>query len=423
MAGAQDLGDLANIDVDELSDAQIQQFIDRAETSGYTISQLETLARARGVSALQIQKLRQRIQQLSGQDPSQTGVAGQSSRLREELEYSQQGAAFDPFSDFADVSVDTLRGPMIFGMDFFRNERLTFEPSLNVPTPEDYKLGPGDEIIIDVWGASEQTYIEEVSPEGSIRIRDLGPIYVNGLTVERASTRIKYRLKAIYSTLGDNTFAEVSLGGVRSIKVNVVGEVVMPGTYTLSSFATAFNSLYVAGGPNENGSLRDIRIFRAGSHIATLDAYDYLVNGAGDGIILQNQDVVSVQPYVNRVELTGEVKRPAIYETLDGEALADLLEISGGFAEAAYEGNLNIERNDGNSRSVVTVTSNRFELEELRNGDRIEVRRISNLFTNRVILEGAVNQPGIYELTEGLTLRALLDLGEGLRRMPLRIER
>ncbi len=408
-----DLGDLSGVDIDALSDEQIQQFVDRAEASGYSINQLETLARARGVSSLQIQKLRNRIQQLSTDQPS--GAVRQSSRLREELQYGQQETAFDPFEGLSEAPEEAPPESRIFGMSFFRNERLTFEPSLNVPTPKDYELGPGDEVIIDIWGASEQTYIEEVSPEGSIRIPDLGPIYLNGLTVERASSRIKSRLRAIYSTLGSNTFAEVSLGRTRTIRVNVVGEVTAPGTYVVSSFATAFNSLYLAGGPRESGSLRDIRVFRGGKQIAKLDAYDYLISGQGDGIILQNRDVVSVQPYINRVELVGEVKRPGVYEMLDEETVADLLGIAGGFSEAAYRSNLSIERNAGNFRSVVTVPADSFPSEALQNGDKVGVRRISNLFTNRVVLEGAVNQPGNYELTERLTLSALLDLAEGIR--------
>lgn len=418
-AEAQDapsIQNLQNINVDDLSDDQIKRFIQQVESSGYTEQQLELLARARGMSETQIQKLRTRITQI------QTGTTGTTqsegvTRLRESPSFkTDKETTFDPFADI--IPADTLMKGIeleIFGMSFFENEDLTFEPSLNIATPKDYQIGPGDQIIIDVWGASEQTYQLDVSPEGNIRIPSLGPIYLNGLTVVQADTRIKSRLKAIYSTLGNNTFAQISLGQIRTISVNVIGEVKRPGTYSMSSFGTAFNALYYAGGPGETGSLRDIQIFRGGKKINTLDAYNFLIYGEGQNIMLQDNDVVLVRPYQNRVGIAGEVKRPAYYELMKGESLERAIDFAGGFSPDAYRSSISLRRNLANSKAVQTVKADFFGDFLIQGGDFIEVGKITNQFTNRVRVEGAVNHTGEFELKEGMMLSDLLDLAEGFR--------
>ena len=254
-----DPNNLGNLNVDELSDAQIGKFIEQVEANGYSEDQLLVLAKARGMSDLQIQKLRSRIEKYRSSQ-TQTGQQTATDRVRQLPQTDQRKSVYDPFMLIVPEDTTDEEELPIFGMSFFRNENLTFEPSLNIPTPENYLIGPGDEIIIDVWGASEQNYQLTVSPEGSIRIPNLGPIYLNGLTINRATSRIKYRLKSIYSTLGDNTFAEVSLGQVRTIKVNVVGEVTLPGTYTVTSFTSAFNPLYLSYGPTRTVSLMNTEI-------------------------------------------------------------------------------------------------------------------------------------------------------------------
>lgn len=314
-----DINNLSNLNVEELSDEQIQKFIERVEAGGYTEDQLVVLARARGMSELQIQKLRQRIEEVrSGATAKSAGGTTGITRLRDPLKLKgeeNEPVGLDPFASV--FPEDTLKDKdelEIFGMSFFKSERSAFEPSVNVPTPKNYVIGPGDGIIIDIWGAFEYTYDLTVSPEGVIRIADVGPIQVSGLSVDEASNKIKQRLKSIYSTLGQNAFADVSLGQIRTINVNVVGEVKIPGSYSTTSFSTAFNALYLAGGPNESGSLRVIDVFRSGKKVATLDAYDYLIRGGGSTINLQDEDVIIVRPYINRVSIYGEVKRPAIYE-------------------------------------------------------------------------------------------------------------
>lgn len=410
-----DPNNLKDLKVDELTDAQISQFLKQVEANGYTEDQLLVLAKARGMSDLQIQKLRSRIEKYRAGQESAGQAQPTSDRVRQLPQTSQRESVYDPFMLIVpEDTIDEDELP-IFGMSFFKNDKLTFEPSLNIPTPENYLIGPGDEIIIDVWGASEQNYQLTVSPEGSVRIPNLGPIYLNGLTVERATSRIKYRLKSIYSTLGDNTFAEVSLGQVRTIKVNVVGEVTLPGTYTVTSFTSAFNALYLAGGPTETGSLRSIEVYRGGKKIGELDAYRYLITGDADPITLQDQDVILVNPYLDRVYARGEVKRPAIYEMREGDNLADLISYTGGFTENAYSEVLSVRRNTGSYKRIESVNSNDFSEFELTNGDELEVKAITNIYKSRVTLEGAVVQPGEYAWKEGLTLSTLLEQANGLR--------
>jgi len=241
-------------------------------------------------------------------------IVSPSDRLRQSAEEPEDEYEFFSFLD----ETDTLETKKleIFGMELFKKADITFEPSLNVPTPETYVLGAGDEIIIDVYGASEITYQETISPDGNILISGVGPISLAGITVKEAKNRIFNRLSTIYSGIkgrNPNTFLQVSVGQVRSIKVNVVGNVVQPGTYTLSSFTSAFNALYFAGGPTESGSLRQIEVFRKGKKIATLDVYKYLFLGDdSQNPQLQDQDNIIVRPYANRVKLAGKVKQPAI---------------------------------------------------------------------------------------------------------------
>ncbi|REE01645.1 SLBB domain-containing protein [Marinoscillum furvescens] len=407
---AASIQNLQNINVDELSDAQVEKLIERMESSGYSQQQLETMAKARGMSASQLAKLRQRIAEVKAGGGSGDGAVDSQSRSRGEEDQRDQEDLFAGFMPVDSIESGELK---IFGMDFFNNRQLTFEPSLSVATPKNYRVGPGDEIIIDVWGASEQTYRLEVSPEGSIIVPSVGPIYLNGLEIERAESRIKSKLKSIYSTLGENTFAQVSLGQIRTISVNVVGEVRMPGTYSMSSFGTAFNALYLAGGPSESGSLREIQVFRGGKKLKVLDAYDFLINGEGENIMLQDQDVLLVKPYLVRVAMKGEVKRPAYYEVKPSETLGDVLNYAGGPTAKAYTKSVSLRRNLENRKTVATVKSSEFNEFTLKAGDEITIGEIKDRFDGRVQIEGAVNHPGEFELKEGMMLSDLIELADG----------
>ena len=303
--------DLSKINIDALTDEQVQQFLDKAQESGLTLGQLELAAQQRGMSSTQIAKLRTRIRQLqSGVSTQDDSFADQpGDRLRESLEDEPDQYEFFNMLETKDdeEDPDALK---IFGMDIFNSGDVTFEPSLNVATPENYVLGPGDEIIIDVYGASETTYQQSISPDGDILVSGVGPINLGGLSVKEAKIRIFNKLSSIYSGVKGrkpNTFIQVSVGDVKTIKVNVVGNVIRPGTYTLSSFATAFNAIYFAGGPTENGSMRSISVVRNGKNIADLDIYKFLYQGDNlQNPSLKDQDVIVVKPYLNRVILAGK---------------------------------------------------------------------------------------------------------------------
>lgn len=409
--------DLNSVNIDELSDAQIQKFLDRAQESGLTLEQLEIVAQQRGMSASQLSKLRNRIRQLQLGSSDDGQISSASDRLRERSDEETDEYSFFEFLNDPD-SLDTGK-LKIFGMDIFKTAEVTFEPSLNVATPQNYILGAGDEVIVDVYGASEITYQEVISPDGTILISGIGPINLAGISVKEAKNRIFNRLSTIYSGLkgrNPSTFMQVSLGQVKSIKVNIVGNVVQPGTYELSSFSTAFNALYFAGGPTENGSLRQIEVFRGGEKIAILDVYKFLFEGEADqNPQLQDQDVLIVKPYMNRVKLAGNVKQPAIYELKENETVEYLLKFSGGFSKNAFKDFLTIDRVGNVEKEVSTVERSDFSSEKIMDGDSIYVTKVLDTYANRIKIEGAVIRPGYYELTPDLTLSALIKKANGLR--------
>lgn len=416
---AQDLNsDLSKINVDNLTDAQVRQFLDRAESSGMTLEQLELLAQQKGMSSLQTSKLRARIRKLqSGSSGIDRTVEKPTDRLRES--YDETKSRSEIFSDLKPKNQTKKEGLQNFGFEFFDSSNPTFEPSINVATPENYILGPGDEIIIDIYGASETTYQQVISPDGRILISGVGPIALNGISVKEARNRVFNKLSTIYSGVkgrNPNTFIQFSIGSVRTIKVNVTGNVVQPGTYTLSSFSTAFNALYSSGGPSETGSLRNIDVIRDGEKIADLDVYKYLYKGdKSQNPSLQDQDIIVVKTFENRVKLTGNVKQPAVYELLEGETIKELLDIAGGFKDIAFKENITIDRVTNDRRSVKTAEFDNFSQTELQNGDSIYVSQIVNEYNNRVSIEGAVKRSGHFELTEGLMLSELIERAAGLR--------
>jgi protein involved in polysaccharide export with SLBB domain len=410
--------DINTVNVSELSDEQIRQADREIRDRGLTLQQFEQLAVAQGASRLQVTQLIQRIRSLrtsSGTDTTENGGEARSEMIpiAESDTYREQ-------VNRPQVQTQRNDSLKVFGMDLFDQISVSFEPSLNVPTPVDYVLGAGDELVIDIWGAAEQTYRLTVSPEGTIRIPNLSPIQVNGLQMNDAERRILNRLTDIYSGLRPNnpdqgnTFAQVTLGNVRSIKVTVIGEVTRPGTYTVSSLATAFNALYAAGGPARNGTFRAIQIIRGREIVETLDLYDFLVTGNQESNIrLRDQDVIKVDPYANRVHVWGETKRKGFFETLEGETLADLLSFAAGFSDEAYTRTLTLEGMTPEMRRVTTVRYPEESGIEIRNGDKLRVGKIMDRFTNRVEILGAVYRPGTYEYTDGMTLYDLITQADG----------
>ena len=406
--------EIRNLNVAELSDSEILQADREIRERGLSLQEFEQLAIAQGASRAQVSQLISRIRSVRAMgDRDETAADAELIRVTPEMAdqtyRDQQVGTGQP---------DSLK---IFGMDLFDQVAVSFEPSLNVPTPMDYTLGAGDEIVIDIWGAAEQTYRLMVSPEGNIRIPNLGPIHVNGLQVDDAERRVLNRLTNIYSGLRPNnpaqgnTFAQLTLGNVRSIKVMVIGEVRQPGTYTVSSLSTAFNALYASGGPSRNGTFRNVQIIRDNEVIETLDMYDFLVRGTQESNIrLRDQDVIKVDPYENRVHVNGETKRIGYFETREGETLEDLLTYAAGFTNQAYTRRLTLEGMTPSMRRVTTLLYPESADTEIRNGDRLRVGQILERFENRIQIMGAVFRPGTYELTGGLTLYDLINKADGL---------
>ncbi|RIV19505.1 sugar transporter [Fibrisoma montanum] len=387
---------------DNLTDEQVQQFVQQAQASGLSEAQIEQLAQSRGFTTADISKMRQRI----GQVKAGPAKSAETSVVRE------QPATPTPPPAPAASSV--------FGASLFANANLSFEPNLRIPTPRNYQVGPEDELIVDVYGNAQQTYRPKVSPEGSIRLENLSPIYVNGLTIEQAEQRIVSRLRTLYAGLNTATsgiFAQVTLGSVRSIKVTLLGQVVRPGTYTLSSLATVFNALYAAGGPApDRGSFRNIRVYRNNRLVRTLDVYDFLLHAdQKDNIRLLDQDIIFVDHYGTRVELTGEVKQTGLYEVRPGETLRHVLAFAGNFTDKAYTASIALRRNTPTEQQLITIQPAEFGQFLPIAGDRYAVGAVLERVANKVSITGAVFRPGDYALEKNTTLQQLIKTAEGLR--------
>lgn len=310
----------------------------------------------------------------------------------------------------------------IFGHEIFTDKNLTFEPDLNMPTPKDYRLAAGDEILINVWGASEINLSQKISPEGVITIPNVGPVTLSGLTIDEASVLVKQALGRIMSGLvsdeDPNTFVSVSLAQIRSIKVNIVGEAQHPGTYTLPSVATLFNALYAAGGINPIGTLRNIKVYRNNKEIASLDVYDYLLNGKSDANIrLENNDMVIIGTYDALVKTNGKVKRNRIFEMKKGETMQDLIRYAGGFSGDAFTDDIRVIRKSGGSRySVATVNKNEFDAFVVMDQDSVIISEVIPMFENRLYVDGAVWRKGEYEYGKEInTVKQLVTKAGGVK--------
>lgn len=304
----------------------------------------------------------------------------------------------------------------IYGHDMFDSRDLSFEPNMNLATPQNYRLGPGDEVIIDIWGASEDNIRAEISPDGSIIISQLGPVHLNGMTVAEANRHVKNIFARKYAGVGTETDISLTLGNIRSIQVDVMGEVTTPGSYRLSPFSNVFHALYSAGGINDIASLRNIYVVRNGKKIADTDLYEYLFKGTQKGNIrLQEGDIIMVPAYSQLVGVEGNVKRPMYYEMKPSESLAKLIDYAGGFAGDAYSDVVRIQRLNGLENELYTVEKADYPSYLLRDGDIVTIGQVNNKFANKVELMGAVNRPGTYALGKDIkTLKSLLKKAEGL---------
>lgn len=305
----------------------------------------------------------------------------------------------------------------IYGHNIFNTNDLTFEPNVNIATPQNYKLGPGDEVIIDIWGANEEHIRDVISPEGSIMIEQLGPVYLNGLTINEANKHIKSSFSKKYAGVTDEeTDIQLTLGEVRSILVNVMGEVETPGTFVMSPFSSVFNALYMAGGINDIGSLRNIQVIRNGRKVAGVDVYDYMFNGSGNNDFrLQEGDIVIVPPYEQLVNVEGNVKRPMYYELKPSETVEDLLKYAGGFTGDAYSGMVRLQRQSGIENELFNIEKNDFHTYHLQDGDIVSIGAVLDRYTNRVELQGSVFRPGMYAISPNLsTISELINMADGV---------
>lgn len=411
--------DLTQLKVDELTDEQVKELVNRATEAGLSTEDFLQMAQLRGMPASEVLKLKNRIESLDG---TGTGVSrATTASKREPRQQTDFNTITQGLYDPQSVPELSKTGEEIFGTSLFyqKDRRLSFEPSLNQATPKSYILGPGDMVYVDIYGESEQYYEATVNPDGFVLLDNIGPVSVSGKSIEEATGIIKNRVSRYYPGLsGSNpsTFLQVTLGNVRTIKVNILGEVRLPGTFTLSAFSTVFNALYAAGGPNESGTMRAVRLIRNNKLIAEIDVYDLLIKGTADlDMQLQDQDVIQVQPFKSRVKINGEVKRQMSFEVLEDDTFEDLIQYAGGFTDEAFKDRVAISRITGNQRSVSDVYQNQFNLFILKGGDEITVGRILNRYSNRVQIKGAVYREGTFALTDGLTLSQLIKNAEGLR--------
>lgn len=413
--------DLTTVNVDDLSDQQLIGYLEQAKASGYTQTQLEAFARQRGMPESQISKLRARLSQLKLETGQGLNAVTNAWGSRGNLGLTEE-SVFGRLATENGVEKLTEEQRKIFGFALFRSGKLNFSPNLNIPTPVDYVLGPGDGIVIDLWGATQQYWTLEISAEGIVRLQDLGPVYVNGLTIEEAKEKLVNRLSQAYDGLkpsdgGKPTiFNQISLGNIRSINVTIVGEVHSPGNYALNSLSTVFTALHAAGGPTENGTFRSVRLMRNNKLKAEIDIYDFLVEGIKpNDELLRDGDVVLVKQYGGHVKLEGEVRRPGVYEIKEGDTFQDLLKNAGGFASNAFRSFIDIQRNAANGKTILNISGDEFDKKFPADGDVIFVRLNQETYNNRVQLEGAVQMAGIYELTDNMSVKDLIEKANGLK--------
>lgn len=419
----------------QMSDQQVLKFIQQEQKAGTSQGQIVIKLQQRGVKVEQIQRLRkqydQQLKQRGLQGQADGAVSAADSRLRknnakeQQLTAGQQGTASE-LNQEADLQYAEIQqninevdegktGPdslKVFGRDIFNNKLLSFEPNMNIATPQNYVLGPGDQVVIDIYGASQKSENLTVSPDGDITVPGYGPIHVAGLTVAGAQSKIRGTLGSRYAS----SSLKIGVGQTRSIMVNVMGEVKAPGTYTLSAFATVFHALYMAGGISDLGTLRNIKVFRGGRQVTVVDVYEYILNGRLAGNIrLQENDVIVVGPYECLVGIQGNVKRPMFYEMRPTESVAQIIKYAGGFTGDAYKKSVRLVRKSGERYSVHTVEEFDMSSFKLTDGDAITVDGMINRFENMVEVKGAVFRPGQFELGKQITsVRSLIEAAGGL---------
>ena len=417
----------------QMSDTQVMQQIQREQKTGASQSQIATRLMQKGVTMQQLQRVRSQYENLNGGKSTRSSgnnsdVLVEDSRLRDNngavlvdsagnILFTQQVKATSA-TDItreklkkAELDDNTYNGKIVFGRDIFNKKALSFEPNMNIATPTNYVVGPGDKVFIDVYGASQKSEQLQVSPDGTVQATGYGPIHIAGLTVAQANARIKETLGARYKS----SEIRLTVGQTRTISVNIMGEVAAPGTYTLSAFATVFHALYMAGGVNGIGTLRNIKVFRGGRQVTSVDLYDYILNGKLTGNVrLADNDVIMVGPFDCIVDIAGYVKRPMAYEMKKNESVATLLKYAGGFASGAYRKAVRVNRVAGDHYSAYNVPEFEMAGFKLADGDSVSVDSIFKRYENTVTVDGAVFHPGQYDLGSNPTVRTLVQSAGGV---------
>ena len=443
-----------------MTDNQVMDFVIEQNSRGVSRQQIVTQLMQRGVTIEQIRRIQKKYQKqikngALGADDITAGSKGAKNRMREsnaELReerkakdkenasqfrikdkkpknqiqrhtYDEEDEDFMEMDEAMDFMMpDSLKYEMkkekepkrkIFGHDVFNNKNLTFESSMNLATPQNYRLGPGDAVNVDIWGASQESITETISPDGTIVIEGVGVIQLGGLSVSQA----KARLKQVIGPRYQGSKIDLTLGQTRTITVSVMGEVKLPGTYTMSAFATVYNALYMAGGPNEIGTLRNVKVFRNGHLLSNVDVYDFLLNGHLTGDVrLQDNDVITVSPYESLVNITGKVKRPMFYEMKKTESAATLLKYAGGFTGDAYTKAIRINRKAGAGYSVFSVGEFDMSGFKLMDEDSVSVDSTLTRYQNMVEIKGAVYRPGMYQVGDNISsVKSLVEAAAGLK--------
>ena len=435
-----------------MTDDQVMQFVIKEHAAGTSQAQIVTKLMQNGVDITQIRRVRKKYdRQINNRGlgvVADESVSTAEDRMRkangekkknQDKRSNYQLKTNDTTNGFADLEKNDERtrmlaelygvipdstlqqsdmdegqlwkGKRVFGRDIFNQKKLSFEPNMNIATPQNYQLGPGDAVFIDIYGASQKTINATVSPDGDVTIPGFGPVQVSGLTVGQANARLRATLGARYSS----SKVRLTVGQTKTITVNIMGEVKVPGTYTLSAFSSVFRALYMAGGPNDIGTLRNIKVFRRNRLIAVVDVYDYILNGKASNIHLADEDVIAVGPYDCLVNMTGKVKRPMYYEMRKNESVGSLIKYAGGFANDAYTKSVRIIRKTGRKYAVFNVDEFDMSSFHIADGDSVNVDSIIPRYENTVELKGAVFRPGLYQIGSNInSVRTLLTQAEGV---------
>jgi protein involved in polysaccharide export with SLBB domain len=403
----------STVKIENLSDSEIETILNKAKKMGYSANEISKFAEIQGYTPSQVLILTRRIQEIRNKNfnSSDDQNVNQNSDLS-----VVSNSNFNSISELKQYKSNSL-----FGFDFFNNPNITFTPNLNLATPGNYQIGPRDILLVDIWGAAQNNYQLEVKNNGAINIDNIGPVYVSGLSLSQAKSKIISYLAKVYSGIKasknsyNKVYADVSLVNVRAVQVNIIGEVNVPGTYTVSALSTILNALYLAGGPTENGSFRTIKLIRDGKEIANFDIYNYLINGFdNNNILLKDSDVIIVPPYLSKVNVKGFVKRPGTYEIKTEETFNDLITFFGGFKSNAFKERILINRVNNFEKEVKEIDLNNNLNVRLKDGDQIKIDQVSNRYENRIVLKGAVLRPGFYQLTTNLRLSELIKKAGGL---------